>query len=91
MLLYSEIGNYGTYNMLIFSPSFFISSTMQIIPKFKEYAKEHGESGKSPVIIATCSAKQKMCTYYMVRIVDVLRQYLLLSRNVKANFRSMFT
>ncbi|KAL7536045.1 hypothetical protein ACHAXR_006883 [Thalassiosira sp. AJA248-18] len=37
----------------------------KIVPKFKKYAKDHGESGKSPVVIATCSAKQKMCTYYM--------------------------
>lgn len=37
----------------------------KILPKFRAYAKAHGETGKSPIIIATCSAKQKMCTYYM--------------------------
>ncbi|KAL3775679.1 hypothetical protein ACHAW5_009490 [Stephanodiscus triporus] len=39
--------------------------TYKIIPKFKKYAKEHGGSGQSPVIISTCSVKQRMCTYYM--------------------------
>lgn len=46
-----------------------ILQNYKIIPKFKKYyAEEVGESrnGESPVIIATCSAKQKMCTYYMV-------------------------
>lgn len=42
-----------------------ILQSYKIAPKFKEYAKDHGESGKSPIVIATCSAKQKMCTYYM--------------------------
>lgn len=42
-----------------------ILQSYKIVPKFKQYAKDHGESGKSPIIIATCSAKQKMCTYYM--------------------------
>jgi len=42
-----------------------ILQSYKIIPKFKQYAKDHGKSGQSPVIIATCSAKQKMCTYYM--------------------------
>lgn len=37
----------------------------KILPKFREYAKNHGETRKSPIIIATCSAEQKMCTYYM--------------------------
>eukprot|EP00579_Thalassiosira_antarctica_P008677 CAMPEP_0201889628 /NCGR_PEP_ID=MMETSP0902-20130614/30446_1 /ASSEMBLY_ACC=CAM_ASM_000551 /TAXON_ID=420261 /ORGANISM="Thalassiosira antarctica, Strain CCMP982" /LENGTH=296 /DNA_ID=CAMNT_0048420265 /DNA_START=99 /DNA_END=989 /DNA_ORIENTATION=- len=42
-----------------------ILQSYKIAPKFKEYAKDHGEPGKSPIVIATCSAKQKMCTYYM--------------------------
>jgi hypothetical protein len=31
-----------------------------------KYAKENGEAGKSPIVVATCSAKQRMCTYYTV-------------------------
>lgn len=42
-----------------------ILQSYKILPHFKEYAKTHGEKGKSPVVIATCSAAQKMCTYYM--------------------------
>ena len=38
-----------------------------VIKFFKKIAKGNGEVDKSPIIIATCSAKQKMCTYYMVR------------------------
>lgn len=42
-----------------------ILQSYKIFPKLKAYVdKENGESGKSPVMIATCSAKQKMCTYY---------------------------
>lgn len=37
----------------------------KIIPKFRKYAEEHGESGKSPVVVVTCSFEQKMCTYYV--------------------------
>mmetsp|Transcript_39845 Transcript_39845/g.83761 ORF Transcript_39845/g.83761 Transcript_39845/m.83761 type:complete len:306 (-) Transcript_39845:94-1011(-) len=42
-----------------------ILQSYKIIPKFKQYGKTHGDSDKNPVVIATCSAKQKMCTYYM--------------------------
>ena len=42
----------------------------QIVPKFKAYAKENNVSG-SFIIISTCSAKQSMCTYYMVSLVGV--------------------
>ncbi|KAL3817076.1 hypothetical protein ACHAXA_000126 [Cyclostephanos tholiformis] len=41
-----------------------IQNTTKIIPKFMKYAREHGESGKSPIVISTCSARQRMCTYY---------------------------
>ena len=55
-----------------FSPPPFLewNNTMneKIIPKFRKYAEEHGESGKSPVVIVTCSFEQKMCTYYVVSI-----------------------
>jgi hypothetical protein len=44
----------------------------KIIPKFRKYAEEHSESGKSPVVIVTCSFEQKMCTYYVVSIVLLL-------------------
>jgi len=37
----------------------------KIFPKLKEYAKNHGEVEKSPIIISTCCVKQKICTYYM--------------------------
>ena len=50
----------------------------KIIPKFRKYAEEHGESGKSPVVVVTCSFEQKMCTYYVVSIVFLLSLFLLL-------------
>lgn len=37
----------------------------KILPKLREYAKNHGEAGKNPIVIATCSTEQNMCTYYM--------------------------
>eukprot|EP00578_Thalassiosira_sp_NH16_P031844 CAMPEP_0181079684 /NCGR_PEP_ID=MMETSP1071-20121207/2161_1 /TAXON_ID=35127 /ORGANISM="Thalassiosira sp., Strain NH16" /LENGTH=309 /DNA_ID=CAMNT_0023161103 /DNA_START=103 /DNA_END=1032 /DNA_ORIENTATION=+ len=42
-----------------------VLQSFKIIPKFRKYAEDHGETGKSPIVITTCSAKQKMCTYYM--------------------------
>ena len=43
-----------------------ILQSYKIIPKFKKYAQENSQEGSSLVVIATCSAKQQMCTYYMV-------------------------
>ena len=48
-----------------------ILQSYKIIPKFRRYAQDHQESmqgGKIPIIIATCSSKQQMCTYYMVSL-----------------------
>ncbi|KAL9189395.1 hypothetical protein ACHAXT_009070 [Thalassiosira profunda] len=42
-----------------------ILQSYKILPKFKKYADRHGQAGESAIIIATCSAKQQMCTYYM--------------------------
>jgi len=66
-----EIGSLPKVNAAVASHPFTagawsaILQSFKIIPKFKKYAEDHGESGKSPIVIATCSAKQKMCTYYM--------------------------
>lgn len=45
-----------------------VLQSFKIIPKFKKYYAEHGkerEKNSSPIIIANCSIKQGMCTYYM--------------------------
>eukprot|EP00970_Alexandrium_tamarense_P001347 scaffold139_cov199-Alexandrium_tamarense.AAC.27 len=42
-----------------------ILQTYKIIPAFQKYAKEHGVSEESPIIISTCSINQSMCTFYM--------------------------
>ena len=49
------------------SPILIIASSYQIVPKFKAYAKENNVSGNF-ITISTCSAKQSMCTYYMVSL-----------------------
>jgi len=66
-----EVGNLPKVNAAVASHPFTAGAwsaivlSFKILPKFKKYAEDHGELGKSPILISTCSAKQKMCTYYM--------------------------